>query len=190
MASGKTHDKITKLMSPFVLIIFFIINNYLLNDITHSIILTILSVSIYIFAGYMFSGDLDTKSREFNRWGLLKFIWIPYQKLFRHRSIYTHGFLFGPLIRILYIYIIFLTVSSFMFSLTIISFSTFDLIYSTLLFFLKNKLLILNIFLALFLGSGLHTLIDLLSSTFKKHFKKRKRYYNRQKNNQHKRRMA
>lgn len=190
MASGKTHDKITKLMSPFILTIFFMININLLNNTTDIIILTILSVSIYIFAGYMFSGDLDTKSREFNRWGPLRFIWIPYQRLFHHRSIFTHGFLFGPLIRILYIYIIFLLISSFMFSLTIIPFSTFDLIYSTLLFVLKNKLLILNIFLALFLGSGLHTIIDLISSKFKKLFKRKKRYYSQHKNNQHKRRMA
>lgn len=87
-----------------------------LEDLGSSLAFTILGVSIYMFGGYMFSGDLDIKSREFRRWGYLKFIWIPYQKLFEHRSVFTHGFILGPIIRILYVSIIPITISSLLYS--------------------------------------------------------------------------
>jgi uncharacterized metal-binding protein len=51
----------------------------------------------------MFNGDLDTNSRPYNRWWLFKMIWIPYQLMFDHRSIFTHGLIIGTIIRILYI---------------------------------------------------------------------------------------
>ena len=110
MASGKTHDKITIIMSPFVAGIFFLINFFKFKDIGNSIIFTILGVAVYIFGGYMFSGDIDIKSREFNRWGHFKGIWSLYQKVFSHRSIFTHGFILGPVIRLLYIYVIYLII--------------------------------------------------------------------------------
>jgi uncharacterized metal-binding protein len=54
----------------------------------------------------MFNGDLDTNSKPYNRWFVFKMIWIPYQLMFTHRNIFTHGVIIGTTIRIIYIGII------------------------------------------------------------------------------------
>lgn len=54
----------------------------------------------------MFNGDLDIKSRPYNRWLLFKYIWLPYRKLFNHRSIWTHGIIIGTIVRIIYFVLI------------------------------------------------------------------------------------
>jgi len=51
----------------------------------------------------MFNGDLDTNSKPYNRWWVFKMIWIPYQLMFNHRSIFTHGIIIGTIIRLIYI---------------------------------------------------------------------------------------
>lgn len=95
MPDGRTHDIITFAVTPVVAGVSY----YLTKDIkTTSII-----VSAYLFASLMFNGDLDVDSRPYNRWWLLKMIWIPYQLMFNHRSIFTHGLIIGTVIRILYI---------------------------------------------------------------------------------------
>ncbi|NKF08019.1 metal-binding protein [Clostridium gasigenes] len=175
MASGKTHDKITVIMSPFAAGIFFLINFSKSKDIGNIIAFTILGVAVYIFGGYMFSGDVDIESVEFNRWGPLKVIWRLYQRLFSHRSIFTHGFILGPAIRILYVYGIYLIICALLYALDVINLSTSQLIKATALFMEENKQLSFNIIVALFLGSGLHTLTDLIYSFFKKIFKGKKR---------------
>ena len=181
MASGKTHDKITIIMSPLVAVTFFSINYLNYKDMGNSIVFTFLGVAVYIFGGYMFSGDVDIQSRETNRWGKIKFIWALYQKCFSHRSIFTHGFILGPLIRILYIYGIGLILCGWLYALDIINLPTSEIIKATILFITGNKQLSLNIIFALFLGSGLHTVTDLIYSFFKKMFKLKKRYKRRKK---------
>ena len=57
----------------------------------------------FLFGGLMFGPDLDLPSVQVRRWGPLQFIWKPYQRMFRHRSRWTHGILVGPLVRILYL---------------------------------------------------------------------------------------
>ena len=174
MASGKAHDKVTVIMSPFVAAMVFLINFSATKELVSSIIFTLLGVVVYIFGGYMFSGDIDIKSRETNRWGNLKFIWSLYQKSFSHRSIFTHGFILGPVIRLLYIYGIYLIVCAWLYSLDIISLSTKEIIKSTYLVIVENKQISFNIIFPLFLGSGLHTITDLIYSFFKKIFKRSK----------------
>lgn len=91
MPSGKVHTKITYITClPIATIIW-----YLFGPLISLIVLV-----SYIFAGQMFNGDLDIKSGPYNRWGLLKFIWHPYQKTFKHRSFYTHGPIVGTAIRL------------------------------------------------------------------------------------------
>ena len=95
MPSGRTHDKISIIGIPIILLVCYLINlDYV------SIILVSIS---YLFASFMFNGDLDTLSSPYNRWGFLKFIWLPYQMMFSHRSIFTHGIIIGTLIRLLYL---------------------------------------------------------------------------------------
>ncbi len=74
----------------------------------------------------MLSPDLDTKSKIHSRWGLLRFIWFPYRKVIRHRSIISHFPILGSIIRTLYLIL----------SLTIL--------YSILIYFIFTALGIKN----------------------------------------------
>lgn len=95
MPDGKTHDKITLVTTiPIVMIFFFI---------SHDIINSIIGGISYIFASIMFNGDLDTNSKPYNRWWIFKMIWIPYQLMFKHRSIFTHGIIIGTVVRLIYL---------------------------------------------------------------------------------------
>jgi uncharacterized metal-binding protein len=50
----------------------------------------------------MFGPDLDIQSRQYTRWSIFRFIWLPYRTIFRHRSRWSHGIIFGTLIRVIY----------------------------------------------------------------------------------------
>lgn len=95
MASGKTHDEIAVASGPLLgLVAFAVCRN--------------LEASVAIglgclMGGYWLSPDLDTRSRPYQRWGPLRWIWLPYQKTFRHRSPWSHGPLVGTTVRVLYV---------------------------------------------------------------------------------------
>lgn len=138
MPNGKTHDKITSITTPLIGVFSYIV--------TKDVKTTAILMSTYLFASLMFNGDLDMPSRPFNRWWLFKIIWIPYQIIFNHRSIFTHGLVIGTIIRILYLGII-----------------------PFIILFLKGNLdillninlqIIFSIFIGLELGSAIHTISD------------------------------
>jgi len=94
MPLGKTHDRITLWTLPFVT----------LAAGWHGGSQAALAVGgSYLFAGLMFAGDLDTYSRQYQRWLWLRWIWIPYQKLCRHRSLWSHGPIVGTVVRLVYV---------------------------------------------------------------------------------------
>jgi uncharacterized metal-binding protein len=62
-----------------------------------------LFTATYLFAGYACAGDLDLNSREYRRWGLLRFLWWPYRSLVPHRSWISHGLILGGVIRVAYL---------------------------------------------------------------------------------------
>lgn len=95
MPSGRTHDRITLWSLPFVAGLTF--------GITQSGNLTLLVSGGFLFSGLMFGPDLDIHSRQFIRWGWLRWIWIPYQKSLRHRSIFSHGPMIGTILRVVYL---------------------------------------------------------------------------------------
>jgi uncharacterized metal-binding protein len=95
MPSGSTHDRITLWSLPVV--------TGLTATLTHSSNLTLLVSGGFLFGGLMLSPDLDLYSRPFKRWGWLRWIWIPYQKTLRHRSILSHGLLVGTTLRVFYL---------------------------------------------------------------------------------------
>lgn len=70
---------------------------------THQPTLSLTLAGSFCFAGLMFSGDLDTKSVQYKRWGWLRWIWWPYQQLLKHRSPLSHGVMLGTLFRLLYL---------------------------------------------------------------------------------------
>jgi uncharacterized metal-binding protein len=103
MPSGQTHDRITLWALPFVAGFTFVQ--------TQSGNLTLLVAGGFMFGGLMFGPDLDIYSRQYQRWGLLRWIWIPYQKSLRHRSFLSHGPIIGTTLRVLYLGIIAVTLA-------------------------------------------------------------------------------
>jgi uncharacterized metal-binding protein len=55
----------------------------------------------------MFGPDLDTRSVQIRRWGLLRWIWWPYRRVVPHRSRLSHGVLVGTFLRLVYLTVVF-----------------------------------------------------------------------------------
>lgn len=60
----------------------------------------------HLLSGWMFSCDLDVSSEQAHRWGPLRWLWWPYERLVAHRSWLSHGLIVGPLLRVLYFAVI------------------------------------------------------------------------------------
>jgi len=95
MPSGQTHDRITIWSMPVVAGVTLVF--------THSSNMTLLVAGGFMFGGLMFGPDLDIYSRQFQRWGFLRWIWLPYQKSLRHRSFLSHGPIIGTTLRVVYL---------------------------------------------------------------------------------------
>lgn len=94
MPSGKTHDLVTFALAPATFAAAW--------GLTGSISLSVAATVAMVFGGLMFGPDLDIQSRQYTRWGVFRFIWLPYKLMFRHRSRWSHGIIFGTLIRVVY----------------------------------------------------------------------------------------
>jgi uncharacterized metal-binding protein len=138
MPNGRTHDLITLAVSPVVVGAAY----YLTKDVKTTAIIFVL----YLFSSFMFNGDLDTNSSPYNRWFILKMIWIPYQLMFGHRSIFTHGLVIGTLIRMIYVGLIPFTIFYFTSDINIISYLNIEVLTI--------------IFIGLESGSAVHTISD------------------------------
>ncbi len=97
MPSGRTHDSITLWSLPLIA--------GLAYDRTHSSGLTLFVSGSYLFSGLMFGPDLDVYSQQYRRWGWLRWIWLPYRRSLRHRSFWSHGFIVGTVVRVVYLFI-------------------------------------------------------------------------------------
>lgn len=94
MPSGRTHDVITFLLAAPA---FAGAYSYSGNLAAASAV-----AGSFLFGGLMFGPDLDTVSRQYSRWSILRVLWIPYKGFFKHRSRFSHGLIFGALIRVVY----------------------------------------------------------------------------------------
>ena len=94
MPSGRTHDFITIALTAPVFAGAYAFS----SDIAVSTAVT----SAFLFGGLMFGPDLDTTSKQSTRWSFLKVLWFPYRIFFKHRSRWSHGLIFGTLIRVVY----------------------------------------------------------------------------------------
>src|SRR3954470_999250 len=94
MPSGKTHDAITIILAAPTFLVAL--------GATSSLALATLATAAMLFGGLMFGPDLDIQSRQYTRWGIFRFLWFPYKMVFKHRSRWSHGIVFGTLIRVLY----------------------------------------------------------------------------------------
>ncbi|MBW4534227.1 MAG: metal-binding protein [Pleurocapsa minor HA4230-MV1] len=96
MPSGIVHDRITIRLLPWV--------GGITYGTTRSAELTLILACGYLFSGLMFGPDLDIHSLQYKRWGLIRGIWLPYRKFFRHRSIFSHGLIIGTCVRLIYLF--------------------------------------------------------------------------------------
>lgn len=96
MPSGKTHDKITVVTAAASIPLWW------LEDPARNVAGFVIGLTAYLFSGFWLSDDLDTNSIAYKRWGALRWLWWPYQKLVPHRSWVSHGIGFGPLFRVAY----------------------------------------------------------------------------------------
>jgi uncharacterized metal-binding protein len=94
MASGKNHDKSIYFASPVVLIV---------GCYQFGLEMGSIAASAHFLGGLWLSPDLDLISRPYKRWGLLRWIWIPYQRIIPHRSPLSHAPVLGSVIRLLYL---------------------------------------------------------------------------------------
>jgi uncharacterized metal-binding protein len=95
MASGKNHDRAITITTPVILAAAIASG--------HAEVGLIATASYYL-AGMYLSPDLDLVSRPFKRWGLLRWVWLPYQRLIpRHRHWLSHGPVIGSGVRLLYL---------------------------------------------------------------------------------------
>ena len=94
MPSGRTHDLITFVLAPPTFLAVWVA--------TGSLKLAAVVTCATLFGGLMFGPDLDIQSRQYTRWGVFRFVWLPYKVAFRHRSRLSHGIVLGTLIRVLY----------------------------------------------------------------------------------------
>lgn len=165
MPKGKTHDNLTLHFLPLVLIIFFFFGIYLPIRLD---IYGLLVINSYLIGGYYFSPDLDIDSIPYKRWKFFRWIWFPYRKFIKHRSIFSHGIIIGTFTRLIYFFI----VSSLMFLgliyLLIKEFPVVNYLKSTLNYIIQNKYYFLSIFLAFELSAEIHIYSDKISSNFKK----------------------
>ncbi len=96
MPSGKVHDQITAVTALAAVPIWWLASP------TKDFVALSLGLGAYLFSGFWLSDDLDTNCVAYKRWGILRGLWWPYQKLVPHRSWISHGLAVGPLIRVLY----------------------------------------------------------------------------------------
>lgn len=165
MPSGRTHDRITLWMLPFIVGLCYLI--------THDGELTLLCSGGFFFSGLMFGPDLDIYSIQFKRWGIFRYLWLPYQKLLHHRSFFSHGLIIGTIIRIIYLSVCLFVVSAL--SIAILQlFWGFDWNWQTFVIDRYNsftgdyKKEAICLLLGLELGAMSHYLSDLLGSAAKK----------------------
>ena len=171
MPSGKTHDRITLWILPWI------VGGTLI--LTRDGELTLVVAGAFLFSGLMFGPDLDIYSIQFKRWGVLRYFWLPYQKLFRHRSIFSHGLIIGTVIRLFYLLGILSILAILLVAIAQLIFG-FD--WNWQIFTLNSFNLIKQeypqeataLFCGLELGAMSHSLSDWLGSMYKGRQKKKK----------------
>ncbi|BCU11592.1 MULTISPECIES: metal-binding protein [Microcystis] len=94
MPSGRTHDRITLILLPPIAGASFLVSG--------SGKLTLLLLASYLFSGFLFGPDLDIHSVQYKRWGYLRWLWLPYRSMIRHRGWLSHGLLIGTIFRLFY----------------------------------------------------------------------------------------
>jgi uncharacterized metal-binding protein len=182
MPSGRTHDSITLWSLPIVAGITF--------GLTQSGNLTLLVSGGFLFAGLMFGPDLDIYSQQYKRWGILRWIWLPYRRGLRHRSLISHGAIVGTIGRILYLsvwIVLFVSVGIVSYAIVqqllgaipdwqnTVQVSMSAVMQNSLIFIQRAPIECLALGIGLELGAMSHSLSDWIGSRIRRWNKRRKR---------------
>jgi uncharacterized metal-binding protein len=164
MPSGQTHDRITLWALPLVAGVTFWQ--------TRNSGVTLLVAGGFMFGGLMFGPDLDIYSRQYQRWGFLRWIWLPYQKSLRHRSFLSHGPIIGTTLRVLYLSCL-LAVTAFVALVLVEKLGNIAFNWQTFSKNVERSLVsygteFLALFLGLELGAMSHSLSDWGGSAYKR----------------------
>lgn len=170
MANGKEHTKMINKTTPVVFFIGILLSYILSRTKQFNIVVfMIYIVAFYKIGDTYLSPDLDLKSNPYYNWRLLRFIWIPYQKVIKHRSVVSHGFILGTIIRVAYLYIVF---SLMLISITNITLYT--ILANTTIIIEKYDVYFVAALIGLELSSICHICLDIVSTMKKR--KKSKAY--------------
>ncbi len=108
----------------------------------------------FLLSTFLVSPDMDMfNTYPYRRWGILKFLWLPYALLFKHRGI-SHVPVLGTITRVAYM----LLVVSLLVLLILGSWEDF------LRFILENDRALSFIILGMIVGDASHIFLDYLSS--------------------------
>ncbi len=168
MPSGRTHDLITLLLAPPTAALAYLL--------TGDWVVSAITTATMIFGGMMFGPDLDIQSRQYARWGPLRFIWWPYKVMLPHRSRLSHSILIGTFIRVVYfLAVITLLVAAALYARAAYFDETpsgvasvtgaFDHMWEV--FAPINRDYLIAAFVGLWAGATSHTVSDVLGSFFK-----------------------
>lgn len=169
MPSGKTHDAITFILTiPTFAVVWVATGDFPTAAI---------STSMFLFGGLMFGPDLDTTSKQYSRWSVFSFLWLPYRMFFKHRSRWSHGLVFGTLIRVVY-FLGALTIAAFSISYLILTYTggelpdlvTFASAWKGIGLFARTffgEFALLYSFVGLWLGAASHTFTDIAGTFIK-----------------------
>ncbi len=107
MPGGKTHELINITALVSILTVVYYLSTWPETGAfaRHPDIKVIAFSVSYIFATFYLSQDLDTKSRPYKRWKMLRILWWPYRIIFKHRG-FSHNMILGPLTILLYLTVI------------------------------------------------------------------------------------
>lgn len=169
MPSGRTHDWVTFLLAvPTAMAGYAFTQNFASAAVVGA---------AFLFGGLMFGPDLDTVSRPLSRWSVFRILWLPYRSFFRHRSRFTHGLVFGSLLRVVY-FLGILTVAAFAAAYIFAAWSSgkppdpleFARAWGPAGDFVRRWFgpwFLALLFLGIWLGAATHTLTDLAGSYIK-----------------------
>jgi uncharacterized metal-binding protein len=168
MPSGKTHDFITFLLAaPTAAVTYYFTTDW---------VLAAVATAAMVFGGLMFGPDLDIQSRQYTRWGPLRFLWWPYKVALRHRSRWSHSIMLGTLIRVIYFLVVItlvLVVSLYIRDVYInhssVSAATFTEAIARVWEIISpiKRGYLIAAFAGLWVGASSHTISDVLGSFFK-----------------------
>lgn len=169
MPSGRTHDAITLILAAPTFAVTYLA--------TANLAPVAAVTASFLFGGLMFGPDLDTQSKQYSRWGIFRSLWFPYRSIFKHRSRWSHGLIFGTLFRVIYFmgvitvaaFLIFVASSSILGG-EVPGFSMFTEAWQRLGNFTRGTFgsnILPAVFLGMWIGAASHTFADMAGSYIK-----------------------